>query len=223
MLDEVADHDWNNGVEILQMVMYVMLEGSDTQYCVVTASTDTRPPVPPPIVTDQDIRNAVHLLTELVTTQRAQRMRGGAEKAEEPESSRIHEFLALNPAELRYITVLWYKGWERFRGRNSPPVRWTDFSGAFLDNFLPLEMQESRVDQFLALHQGDMTVLEYSLKFDSLARYAPSYVGTVRARIHRFIARLEPEYAGACTIDTIQDNMDPSRIHPLAQNLEELH
>lgn len=31
----------NNGVEILQMVMYVMLEGSDTQYCVVTATTTT--------------------------------------------------------------------------------------------------------------------------------------------------------------------------------------
>lgn len=85
------------------MVMYVMLEGTDTQYCVVTASRDTRPPVPPPIGTDQDIRNAVHLLTELVTTQRAQRARGGAEKAEEPESSRIHEFLALNPAEFTGI------------------------------------------------------------------------------------------------------------------------
>ncbi|KAK6773673.1 hypothetical protein RDI58_028911 [Solanum bulbocastanum] len=32
---------------------------------------DTRPPIPPPIGTDQDIRNTVHLLAELVTTQRA--------------------------------------------------------------------------------------------------------------------------------------------------------
>ncbi|XP_070037157.1 uncharacterized protein [Nicotiana tomentosiformis] len=65
-----------------------------------------------------------------------------------------------------------------------------------------------------------MSVREYSLRFDSLARYAPSIVATMRDRIHRFIAGLAPELTKACATAALQDNMGFSWIQAFAQNIE---
>nr|XP_009775774.1 PREDICTED: uncharacterized protein LOC104225626 [Nicotiana sylvestris] len=113
---------------------------------------------------------------------------------------------------LRDIAILWYEGWERSRECNASPANWENFSDAFLYQYLPREIQQTRVDQFLSLKQGNMSVQEYSLHFDSLARYAPSIVSTMRDRIHRFIAGLAPELTEACATATLQNSMDIFRI-----------
>ncbi|XP_070046161.1 uncharacterized protein [Nicotiana tomentosiformis] len=65
-----------------------------------------------------------------------------------------------------------------------------------------------------------MSVREYSLCFDSLARYAPSIVATMQDMIHRFIAGLVPELTKACATAALQDNMYIFRIQEFAQNIE---
>ena len=62
----------------------------------------------------------------------------------------------------------------------------------FLDHYLPYEVREARTDQFLNLWQGNMSVREYNLQFNSLARYAPNVVATMTDRVHRYVDRLEP-------------------------------
>lgn len=132
------------------------------------------------------------------------------------------ESVELAAFRLRDIAALWYEGWERSRGTNVPPATWDHFAEAFLDHYLPREIRVARVDQFLNLRQGSMSVRDYGLRFDSLARYAPLIVGTMEDRLHRFIAGLAPEYLEACTIAALREDMDISRIQALAQNLEEL-
>ncbi|XP_070039802.1 uncharacterized protein [Nicotiana tomentosiformis] len=120
----------------------------------------------------------------------------------------------------RDIAILWYEGWERSRGRDAPPANWENFSDAFLDKYLPREIRQDQVNQFLALKQGNMSVREYSLRFVSLARYAPSIVAIMRDRIHRFIAGLAPKLIEACATAALQDSMDISRIQAFTQNIE---
>uniref|UniRef100_A0A1U7VSR4 Uncharacterized protein LOC104216962 n=1 Tax=Nicotiana sylvestris TaxID=4096 RepID=A0A1U7VSR4_NICSY len=81
-------------------------------------------------------------------------------------------------------------------------------------------IQQARVDHFLALKQSNISVREYSLRFDSLARYAPSIVATIRDRIHMFVAGLALELTKACATAALQDSMDISQIQAFAQNIE---
>ncbi|XP_070032397.1 uncharacterized protein [Nicotiana tomentosiformis] len=130
------------------------------------------------------------------------------------------EVVVLAVFQLRDIAILWYEGWERSRVCDVPPVSWENFLDAFLDQYLPREIRQARVDQFLDLKKGNMSVREYSLRFYSLARYAPSVVSTMQDRIHRFIAGLALELTEACATAALQDSMDISRIQEFAQNIE---
>ncbi|XP_070018277.1 uncharacterized protein [Nicotiana sylvestris] len=99
----------------------------------------------------------------------------------------VTEAMELASFRLRDVSVLWYEAWERSRGPDAPPAEWEDFSETFLAHYLPWEVQEARLDQFLNLKQGDMSVRDYSHKFNSLGRYAPDIVCTMRARVHHYV------------------------------------
>nr|XP_009791153.1 PREDICTED: uncharacterized protein LOC104238488 [Nicotiana sylvestris] len=126
------------------------------------------------------------------------------------------EAIELVAFQLRDIAIFWYEGLERSRERDASPAIWENFLDAFLDQYLPQEIQQARVDQLLALKKGNMSFREYSLRFDSLARYAPSIVTTIWDKIHMFIAGLATELIGACATAALQDSMDISRIQAFA-------
>ncbi|XP_070050918.1 uncharacterized protein [Nicotiana tomentosiformis] len=65
-----------------------------------------------------------------------------------------------------------------------------------------------------------MSVREYSLQFDSLARYAP-IVSNMEDRVHRFVMGLEPHLLNDCTSVSLQPDMDISRIQAYALGVEE--
>ncbi|XP_070014155.1 uncharacterized protein [Nicotiana sylvestris] len=176
------------------------------------------PPVPPSGTTDQDMRNAMQLLTSLVAPQ-DQRQNTGA--VNNPVSKRVHDFINLNPPvftgsdpnedpqtfidqvhrtlrvmhasdteavevasyQLRDLVVFWYDSWERSRGPNTPPAMWNEFFEAFLHHYLLVEIRRDRADKFLNLRQGNMSVQEYSMQFDSLTRYAPHMVTEMSDRV----------------------------------------
>ena len=50
-------------------------------------------------------------------------------------------------------------------------VTWELFKTTFLERFFPRDMREAKVEEFINLKQGSMTVKEYSLKFVKLSRY----------------------------------------------------
>ena len=51
---------------------------------------------------------------------------------------------------------------------------------AFIDRFFPREKSESKVVEFINLHQGGMNVFEYFLKFTQFSKYALSLVSDPR-------------------------------------------
>ncbi|XP_075077297.1 uncharacterized protein LOC107789900 [Nicotiana tabacum] len=134
----------------------------------------------------------------------------------------VTEAVELASFRLRDVAVLWYEAWERSRGPDAPPAEWEDFSEAFLAHYLPWEVREAHLDQFLSLKQRDMSVRDYSHKFNSLARYAPDIVRTMRARVHHYVDGLGDHLIRDCRVASLLDDVDISRIQAFAQTTEDL-
>ncbi|XP_070040571.1 uncharacterized protein [Nicotiana tomentosiformis] len=66
-----------------------------------------------------------------------------------------------------------------------------------------------------------MSVQEYNLQFDSLARYAPTIVDKIEDRVHRFVMGLESHLLNDCMSVSLQPCMDISRIQAYSQGVEE--
>ncbi|XP_070049074.1 uncharacterized protein [Nicotiana tomentosiformis] len=67
-----------------------------------------------------------------------------------------------------------------------------------------------------------MSVRDYSHKFNSLARYAPDIVCTMRARVHHYVDGLGDHLIRDCRVASLSDDVDISRIHAFAQTTEDL-
>ncbi|XP_070036414.1 uncharacterized protein [Nicotiana tomentosiformis] len=227
------------------------------------AARDTGPPapiVPPSETGEQGMREAVQLLTRMVSIHERQLESGADARRDRIGSSTVREFLHLAPLlftgssstedpqdfidhmyrvlrvmhasvteaaelasfRLRDVVVLWYEAWERSRGPDAPPAEWEDFYEAFLAHYLPREVREARLDQFLSLKQGDMSVRDYSHKFNSLARYAPDIVRTMRTRVHHYVDGFGDHLIRDCRVASLSDDVDISRIQAFAQTTEDL-
>ncbi|XP_070049548.1 uncharacterized protein [Nicotiana tomentosiformis] len=134
----------------------------------------------------------------------------------------VTEAVELASFRLRDVVVLWYEAWERSRGPNALPAEWEDFSEAFLAHYLPREVRETHLDQFLSLKQGDMSVRDYSHKFNSLARYAPDIVRTMRARVHHYVDGLGDHLIRDYRVASLSDDVDISHIQDFAQTTEDI-
>nr|XP_009803823.1 PREDICTED: uncharacterized protein LOC104249145 [Nicotiana sylvestris] len=227
------------------------------------AARDIGPPapvVPPSETGEQRMREAVPLLTRMVSIHERQLESGADSRRDRTRSSTVREFLHLasplftgsssteNPQDfidemyrvlrvihafvteavelayfqLRDVVVLWYEAWERSRGPNAPPVEWEDFSEFFLAHYFPREFREACLDTFLNLKQGDMSVRDYSHKFNSLARYTPDIVRTIRARVHHYVDGLGDHLIRDCRVASLLDYVDISHIQAFAQTIEDL-
>ncbi|XP_070034603.1 uncharacterized protein [Nicotiana tomentosiformis] len=122
---------------------------------------------------------------------------------------------------LQDIAVNWYESSELSRGKNAPPTVWQEFTEALFRHYLPPELRRARVDRFLTLRQGNMSVQEYSLRFDLLARYSPTIVFKMEDRVHRFIIGLEPHLFNDFMSVSFSPDMDISRIQAYTQGVKE--
>ena len=73
----------------------------------------------------------------------------------------------------------------------------------------------------LNLHHGGMSEREYSLKFNSLSRYAPNVVATMEDRVHQYVDTLDPYLDRDCTIASLNKELDTIRMQAFAQKLED--
>ena len=108
----------------------------------------------------------------------------GAKTSEDPQEfiDELHKILVAMGAtdiekaelasyQLKDVAQTWCKMWRDNRVLGEVPVTWELFKTAFLERFFPREMKEAKVEEFINLKQGSMTVREYSLKFVKLSRY----------------------------------------------------
>ena len=81
-------------------------------------------------------------------------------------------------------------------------------------------MRRARVDRFLHLRQNSRSVRDYSLEFDSLARYAPTIVADIVDRVHRYVMGLDLYLIDSCMAMASQPGMDIARVQAYAQGVE---
>ena len=66
-----------------------------------------------------------------------------------------------------------------------------------------------------------MSVREYSLIFNSLARYAPNVITSMEDRVHQFSNRFDSYVVRDYTIALLNKEMDKARMQSFAQKLED--
>lgn len=65
---------------------------------------------------------------------------------------------------------------------------------------------------FMNLHQGGMSLKEYSIKFTQLSMYASTFVPNSKARMHKFVMGVSSFVEEECHTTIFNDHMDISRL-----------
>jgi hypothetical protein len=65
-------------------------------------------------------------------------------------------------------------------------VEWREFKAAFRGHHIPAGIMDRKLNEFLALTQGNRTVLQYSQAFNDLCRYAGYHADTDEKKRDRF-------------------------------------
>ncbi|XP_033514729.1 uncharacterized protein [Nicotiana tomentosiformis] len=88
--------------------------------------------------------------------------------------------------QLKYIADRWFKRVEKSRPEDAPPMIWAEFKKIFIKKWLPPGVRAALVILFEILKNDNMTVLEYSIKFEKLSHYAPHLILIEDEKIDRF-------------------------------------
>ena len=123
--------------------------------------------------------------------------------------------------QLKDVAQTWCKMWQDSRVLGGVSITWELFKTTFLEKFFPREMREAKVEEFINLKQGSMTVREYSLKFVKLSRYDTSLVSNSRDEMSRFLTGIAEDLEEECRAAMLHDNMDLSRLMVHVQQVEE--
>ena len=97
------------------------------------------------------------------------------------------ESVELASYRLKDVAYDWIQMWNKGRDKNTALVTWQLFQNAFLDRFFPLELWEAKIEDFMNLRQGSMSVKEYCLKFNQLSKYGPNIMVDSRTSMTKFL------------------------------------
>ena len=70
--------------------------------------------------------------------------------------------------------------------RDLEAMTWVEFHGLFMSKYFPATARHAKVQEFLELRQGTMTVMEYMARFTGLTRFCDDYVAIDMAKVRRF-------------------------------------
>src|SRR5262249_28188528 len=70
-------------------------------------------------------------------------------------------------------------------------ITWEDFLRVFREKYFPRHIRDQRVQEFLSLSQGSMTVQEDEAKFAKLEKFAPSICVDEQMRAAKFVYGLK--------------------------------
>lgn len=63
--------------------------------------------------------------------------------------------------EIRDMAKTWCTQWMDNRALRADPISWEVINKEFLDRFFPWEKRESKLINFITLHKGGMSVIEF--------------------------------------------------------------
>ena len=84
-------------------------------------------------------------------------------------------------------------------------MTWDDFRRLFMGKYFPASARHAKVQEFLELRQGTMTVLEYVARFTELAHFRDDYVATDAAKVGMFEDGLKLSIRGKIVGHNLQD------------------
>lgn len=134
------------------------------------------------------------------------------------EAYRIMTFMWLPPKEkaelmaykLKGDDKVWYDQWMEERGDEAGLIAWEKFKDAFFDWFFPLELRKPKVQVFINLNQGKISMGEYSLKFTKLSKYTPFIVADPRDRMNKSIFGVSELVSKECKTTMLVKKMNIS-------------
>lgn len=100
--------------------------------------------------------------------------------------------------------------WKDNRSIRAGLISWEKFRKVFLYRFFPSEKREDKVEEFINLHQREISVQEYFLKFTKLSKYASSLVANTRHETSHFVMGVSYSIEEECRVEMLHDNMDIS-------------
>ena len=86
-----------------------------------------------------------------------------------------------------FLTGEGEKWWKAVGPTLPNPTTWEQFKDAFLKTYYPESIRIKRVSEFNSLRQNnDMSVIEYTHKFNTLGRFVPGVMGDEKFKMLRF-------------------------------------
>ena len=110
------------------------------------------------------------------------------------------------------VAEIWYKMWIDGRAPGEIPITWDILKTAFLERFFPRDNRESKVEVFINLRQGGMSVKEYSFKFVNLSTYAFFMVSSSRDQISKFVTGVSEDLEEERLPAMLHEKMDVYRL-----------
>ncbi|KAA0051925.1 pol protein [Cucumis melo var. makuwa] len=90
----------------------------------------------------------------------------------------------------------WWETVERMLGGDVSKITWEQFKENFYAKFFSANVKHAKLQEFLNLEQGDMTVEQYDVEFDMLSCFAPDVVRDEAARTKKFVRGLRLDLQG---------------------------
>ena len=79
---------------------------------------------------------------------------------------------------------VWWNWAKTFRDLEE--MTWVEFQELFMGKYFSDTARHAKVQEFLELKQGTMTVMDYVARFTELAQFVDDYVATDMAKVRRF-------------------------------------
>ncbi|CAJ2642088.1 unnamed protein product [Trifolium pratense] len=115
--------------------------------------------------------------------------------------------LTLGTYVLREEANKWWKNAKLRMGIGGVVITWEMFKGEFLRKYFPADIRNKKVVEFMELKQGNMSVAEYSVKFEELCAFSPHYntVDAEEAKCVKFESGLRPDIKHLIGFSQIRD------------------
>ncbi|CAJ2638266.1 unnamed protein product [Trifolium pratense] len=117
---------------------------------------------------------------------------------------------------LREEANVWWKNAKLRLGPGGMAIPWAMFKREFLVKYFPVDVKNKKVVEFMELKQGNMTVADYAVKFETLCAFSPHY-NTLEAENDKCV-KFESDYRQLNKV-TIKNKYPLPRIDDLMDQL----
>ena len=89
--------------------------------------------------------------------------------------------------QLTYAAADWWESEKATLGEEAvPEMTWATFKVILLEKYFPITERNDKRKEFLELIKGNMTVREYTTKFERLSRFASNLIDTPEAKNQQY-------------------------------------